>query len=450
MLSRKNYKMQNVLLLAASYFFYGFWDIRFCSLILLSTLIDFFLGRKIYQTENISVKKRLLSLSVIANLSILGFFKYFDFFADSLVQTINEFGFSLDAITLKIILPVGISFYTFQTLSYTIDVYRGRMKPADSLIDFGLFVSFFPQLVAGPIERASSFLPQIQKSREITADSVNRGIYLILSGFYYKMVVADNLGVIANSIFNKHELYTGLDLFIGVLAFAFQIFGDFCGYSQIARGISKLLGFDLMINFKLPYFAINPSDFWGRWHISLSSWLRDYLYISLGGNREGQLKTLRNLLITMLLGGLWHGASWNFVIWGAYHGIILIVFRLVGRDRGSLDTPFSLSRLYQIPFMFFLTLLGWILFRSESVEQIVYFISNIGIEPSIYSWKYVYELLFFLSPFLILNLYQYRQRNLLAPLNVGSLMTCIIYAFFIFQIVIFGVRSEVEFIYFQF
>ncbi|MEC4985962.1 MAG: MBOAT family O-acyltransferase, partial [Oscillatoria sp. PMC 1076.18] len=338
------------------------------------------------QTANLQRRKLLLTVSLLTNLSILGFFKYFNFFVDSLIQLFNWLGIAADPLTLNIILPVGISFYTFQTLSYTIDVYRGKLIPAKNLLDFAVYVAFFPQLVAGPIERAENFLPQVTHPRKLNLAQINAGLFLILWGYFKKVVIADNIGLIANAVFNDYTDYQGIDVIIGILAFTVQIYGDFSGYSDIARGISKLMGFELMVNFKLPFFALNPSDFWARWHISLSTWLRDYLYIPLGGNRQGTFNTYRNLGITMLLGGLWHGAAWNFVIWGAYHGLILIIYRIVSRKREHLDPwsgkysyPYILAKML---LMFILANLGWVIFRCVSLEQMGYILTHIGLSWS--------------------------------------------------------------------
>src|SRR3972149_1993846 len=329
LLLQKRLKAQNALLLVASYIFYASWDWRFLSLLLLSTTVDFFIAKAIGSTDDLTPagkarRKTLLACSILFNLGVLGFFKYFNFFSESFIGLLNLFSMKADLITLNIVLPLGISFYTFQEMGYTIDVYRKHMKPTHNPFNFALFVAFFPHLVAGPIQRAESLLLQLERPRRITIEQVNTGLFLILWGLFKKVVIADNVREVANLIFNNYTNYSGLDIVIGGLAFAVQIYGDFSGYSDIARGIARLMGFELMVNFRLPYFALNPTDFWQRWHISLSTWLRDYLYIPLGGNRKSNLITCRNLFLTMLLGGLWHGASWNFVIWGAYHGLIPI------------------------------------------------------------------------------------------------------------------------------
>ena len=454
LLLNKNYKIQNVLLLIASYIFYGYWDWRFLSLLAISTIVDFFIGQWLAQTQSTEKRKLFLILSLLSNLSILGFFKYFNFFAENAAIFFNILGLHTDIATLKIILPVGISFYTFQTMSYTIDIYRQRLKPTKNFLDFALFVAFFPQLVAGPIERAVTFLPQVSSPRKIKLEQVNAGIYLIIWGYFKKIVIADNIGLIANQVFNNYSQYHGLDILIGILAFTVQIYGDFSGYSDIARGISKLMGFELMVNFKLPYFALNPSDFWSRWHISLSTWLKDYLYIPLGGNRKGNFNTYRNLFLTMLLGGLWHGAAWNFIIWGAFHGLILILYRIFDRHPEHLapwSSQYSFLRIAgKMLLMFTLTNIGWIIFRSTSIEQILYIFGNIGIDLSEHSFILGSNLIFFVLPLLAVQVYQYATRDLLIITKINPLKRIPIYTFFILWMLIFSIREQTEFIYFQF
>ena len=459
LLLNRQLRWQNALLLLASYYFYGSWDWRFLTLIAISTLADFFLGRAIQRTPNNTPvnqqrRKRLLITSMSINLGILGFFKYFNFFADSLVDLLNLVGLTADPLTLNIILPVGISFYTFQTMSYCIDIYRGQLEPTDNLLDFAVFVSFFPQLVAGPIERAVNLLPQVQRPRRITTEQMNIGLYLILWGLFKKMVIADNAGLIADQIFNNYMDYEDMEILIGILAFSAQIYGDFSGYSNIARGISKLLGFELMINFRLPYFALNPTDFWQRWHISLSSWLRDYLYIPLGGNRGSKWFTYRNLMLTMVLGGLWHGAAWNFVLWGAFHGTILIVYRLlekrpIHKDPWNGDINQFIIFL-RMALMFVLTLFGWLLFRAHSLDQISHMITNISLAISGTSTDLGKSLLFYVTPLFIIELGQYITRDLLWPTKWPLPARILFYSFILAWLFIFGVRESLEFIYFQF
>ncbi len=452
-LLRNRLRYQNVLLLVASYVFYGYWDWRFCSLLMISTVCDFYIAKWMHASDSDKYRRRLVTGSLLINLGFLGFFKYFNFFADSFAVMLETAGLHVDEVTLNIVLPVGISFYTFQTLSYTIDVYRRQMKPVTSLLDFGVYVAFFPQLVAGPIERAAHLLPQVCKPRQFDINQINAGMYLVLWGYFKKLVVADNAAVIANEVFNNYESYQGLDLWLGTIAFAVQIYGDFSAYSDIARGLSKMMGFDLMLNFRLPYFATSPSDFWRRWHISLSSWLRDYLYIPLGGNRGSAFATQRNLFLTMLLGGLWHGAAWNFVLWGAYHGGILAAYRVfdkVGDSRPCHNAIDWTRYIGRIAFMFVLTLIGWVLFRCHSLDQISHFLTRCTFSISEHTANFGYELLFFSAPLLLIQLAQHKSRDLMIMMRLPQPITIMYYALLLTWIFIFGVRESVEFIYFQF
>lgn len=459
LLLNRRLKLQNLLLLLASYIFYGNWNWRFLFLLWISTLVDFIIGQLLGRTDDSTVtgktkRKLYLSISIFFSLSLLGFFKYFNFFSGSFIDLVHLFGFQANPITIKVILPVGISFYTFQTMSYTIDVYRKRIQPTNNLINFAVFVAFFPQLVAGPIERAKNLIPQIAVPRHLHPDQFVSGVYLILWGYFKKVVIADNLGQIADQIFNNYTNYQGVDIILGVLAFAFQIYGDFSGYSDIARGISRLLGFELMVNFRLPYFALNPADFWQRWHISLSSWLRDYLYIPLGGNRKGIIILYRNLAITMLLGGLWHGAAWNFVIWGAYHGLILILFRIFEKNPVHLQpwrekySPIYIG--FRLCLMFVLTLLGWLFFRADSIHQITYMLANLSLISSRETADFARMILFFISPLIVIQLYQYITKDLLILLKIRMPIQVFLYAWMLLWMIVFGVRESTEFIYFQF
>lgn len=324
------------LLLLASYFFYGWWDFRFLGLIVLSTLVDYYSARRIHTAARPSVRRRWLTFTLVANLGILGFFKYWGFFVESAGEMLATIGLGVSDALLDVILPVGISFYTFQTMSYTIDVYRGHLEPEQRLDRFALFVSFFPQLVAGPIERATNMLPQIRRlSGRLAPVEWSPALTLIARGLFRKVVIADGIAPVANEVFATPDRYGGVTLLVGVIAFSLQIYGDFAGYTDIARGSARLFGVELMENFRAPYTATGFSDFWRRWHISLSTWLRDYLYIPLGGNQKRGLATVRNLMITMLLGGLWHGAGWGFVIWGGLHGLYLVLERVAARFTGS-------------------------------------------------------------------------------------------------------------------
>jgi len=317
----KKLHFQNILILVASYVFYGWWDWRFLSLILLSTIIDYTLGLQIKRTTQIKKRKLLLGVSLFFNLGMLGFFKYYNFFIDSWIEAWAGFGVTMHASSLNIVLPVGISFYTFQTLSYTIDVYRGKLEPTKDFISFASFVSFFPQLVAGPIERATNLLPQFYKKRSFSYDNAVSGMKLILWGLVKKVVIADSCAILVNKIFENYHTESGLALCMGAVYFAFQIYCDFSGYSDIAIGTSRLFGFKLMRNFNYPYFSRDIAEFWRRWHISLSTWFRDYLYIPLGGSRGSKMFQLRNVFIIFLVSGFWHGANWTFIAWGGLNAL---------------------------------------------------------------------------------------------------------------------------------
>jgi len=373
---------QNRLLLVASYVFYGFWDPRFLALIAFSTVVDYFLARKMSAEESAGKRKLYLWVSVGVNLGVLGIFKYLNFFLASTTQALTSLGFEASQPTLSIILPVGISFYTFQTLSYTIDVYRRRLEPVEGFFDFALFVSFFPQLVAGPIERARDFLPQLQQPREVTAQDWGEGLTLILIGLFKKVAVADQLAPLVDQAFGGSAELTSLSLLLGVYFFAFQIYADFSGYTDIARGVARMFGFRLTLNFSQPYFATSITEFWRRWHISLSSWLRDYLYISLGGNRRGKGRTYLNLFATMLLGGLWHGAGFTFVIWGGLHGLYLTVHKLILKDRpGAPDevgrVRSAVAAVIKSVALFQFVCLAWIFFRAQSLSDALSYLSRL-------------------------------------------------------------------------
>lgn len=383
------HRAQNRMLLVASYVFYGAWDWRFLGLILLSTGVDYLVALRMGREENDQRRRYLMLVSLVMNLGMLGFFKYFNFFADSLHDLLNSMGFQPSPLVLSIVLPVGISFYTFQTLSYTIDVYRRELQPTADFLDFALFVAFFPQLVAGPIERASNLLPEIANPRRVTSEAFGRGVVLCTTGLIKKIVIADGIAPSVDAIYHS-AAPSGADILLATWLFAIQIYCDFSGYTDIARGVAKMLGFNLMLNFRQPYFATNPQEFWHRWHISLSSWLRDYLYISLGGNRKGRWKTYRNLMATMVLGGLWHGAAWHYVAWGAYQGLLLTLHRaFFGRHGSPLATVRDgferphvrwagrLKRLVAIALFFQVVSYGWLLFRAESLGQVGQFTQSL-------------------------------------------------------------------------
>lgn len=453
-----NHERQNWLLLAASYYFYGSWDWRFLSLIICSTLIDFFCGQKIAASNIRGVRKRFLAISVICNLSFLGFFKYFNFFAESFQVLLNGMGLTVNPVLLNIILPVGISFYTFQTMSYTIDIYRGQLQPTRNLRDFALFVAFFPQLVAGPIERAKRLLPQVTTPRKLGFDQFFEGVFLIYWGLFQKVFVADNLAKIVDPVYAESGVQNGALVLIATYAFAFQIFCDFAGYSNIARGVSKCLGFDIMVNFKLPYFAKNPSDFWRRWHISLSSWLRDYLYIPLGGNRNGTWRTYKNLMLTMLLGGLWHGAGWTFVVWGAYQGLLLVGHRLMVSLIAWMPVQVErfqnkLSELFKILIFFQLVCIGWVFFRAQSLEQALDLLESIVTNFTISSGlglRYTFQtFLFFTSILIVIQLMQYWKKDLMVLFKLPAPALGLIFGVMFSLMVQYAIPGH-SFIYFQF
>jgi len=381
---RLQWRHQNILLLVASYVFYGWWDVRFLGLIAISTVVDFCCAKAIAASEENHRRRALLTLSLIINLGFLGIFKYFNFFMDSFASTLQALGFHQTPIAvLRILLPPGISFYTFQEVAYIVDVYKRKIPPAESLIDYALFISLFPHLIAGPIQRPSHLLPQVQAPRRFDRDRFFDGLLLILSGLFRKAVVADNCALLADAAFSGRMGPPSVAVVaIGTYAFAWQIYGDFSGYSDIARGSAQLLGFHFMVNFRQPYLATSLQDFWRRWHISLSTWLRDYLYIPLGGNRHGERRTYRNLMLTMLLGGLWHGANWTFVIWGGIHGLGLsierFVRRLLSRDEPVASTLWSPGGWICRVFIFHLVCLSWVFFRTPSVTDALALLRGLG------------------------------------------------------------------------
>lgn len=371
----RNLKLQNVFVLIISYIFYGWWDWRFLSLIALSTIVDYSVGLYLEKSSSSSRRKALLITSLVVNLGLLGFFKYYNFFVESFITAFSGLGIELAPSTLKIILPVGISFYTFQTLSYTIDVYRGNLKPSKNLINFAAYVAFFPQLVAGPIERATNLLPQFSRKRTFNEEKAISGLYLILWGLFQKVVIADSCATYVNAIFGEYEALNAMSLFMGAFYFAFQIYGDFAGYSNIAIGTARLFGFDLMRNFNYPYFSRNIAEFWRRWHISLSTWFRDYVYIPLGGSRGSRMHQLRNVFIIFLVSGFWHGANWTFVVWGALHALFFLLVLLTNTNRNHLDQVASqrllpsIKESLQMVFTFVLILVAWVFFRAETVSE---------------------------------------------------------------------------------
>jgi alginate O-acetyltransferase complex protein AlgI len=381
--ANKSLKLQNFLIVAASYLFYGWWDWRFLVLILFSTTVDYTVGRKLRIEEDQRKRKVLLWLSILVNLGLLGFFKYYNFFIDNFTAAFSFFGTEIEGNSLDIILPVGISFYTFQTLTYSIDVYKRRLEPTKDFIAFSAFVSFFPQLVAGPIERATHLLPQFYKKRSFDYSRAVDGMRQILWGLFKKIVIADNCAKYANLIFNNSADYSGSTLVVGALFFTFQIYGDFSGYSDIAIGTSRLFGFDLSRNFNFPYFSRDIGEFWRRWHISLSTWFRDYLYIPLGGSRGSTWKKVRNTFVIFIVSGFWHGANWTFIVWGALNAIYFLPLLLTNNNRNNLETiaqgsffP-SIKELSFILLTFSLTVFAWIFFRANDIGHALSYISEI-------------------------------------------------------------------------
>jgi len=382
LIGNKRIKQQNLLIAISSYVFYGWWDWRFLFLILFSSLVDYTIGLKLNSEDKPSKRKTLLWISICVNLGFLGFFKYYNFFVDSLVESFTFFGGQLSINTLNIILPVGISFYTFQTLSYTIDVYNKKLDPTKDFLAFMAFVSFFPQLVAGPIERATNLLPQFHKRREFVYENAVDGLRQALWGLFKKVVIADNCATYANMIFNNQQEYSGSTLLLGAFFFAFQIYGDFSGYSDIAIGISRLFGFNLKRNFAFPYFSRDIAEFWRRWHISLSTWFRDYLYIPLGGSRGGTKMKIRNTFIIFIVSGFWHGANWTFVVWGALNAIYFLPLLLLKKNRVNTNLVSegkylpTLKELFQMLLTFFITLIAWVFFRADNVTNAFIYIKD--------------------------------------------------------------------------
>jgi alginate O-acetyltransferase complex protein AlgI len=382
-LNRYKLSYQNILILLASYVFYGWWDWRFLTLIVFSTIVDYYIGLLLFKIADDKKRKILLWVSISINLGLLGFFKYFNFFIENFIIVTEQIGWSVNPISLSIILPVGISFYTFQTLSYTIDIYNRRFSATKDFIAFAAFISFFPQLVAGPIERAKDLLPQFLKKRYFNYQQAIDGCRQILWGFFKKIVIADTCAIYANDIFNHHTQYSGSTLALGAFFFTIQIYGDFSGYSDIAIGLARLFGFKLKQNFAFPYFSRNIAEFWRRWHISLSTWFRDYLYIPLGGSRGGVRMSVRNTFIVFLVSGFWHGANWTFIFWGALHALLFLPLLLRKQNRtyqaviGADNSNISNKEILSMLLTFMIVVLAWVFFRATSLNQAVLILSEI-------------------------------------------------------------------------
>lgn len=456
--TNKNLKLQNLLIVVASYVFYGWWDWRFLSLIVFSTVVDYTVGRQLRTEENQLKRKILLWTSILVNLGFLGFFKYYNFFIDNFITAFSFFGTEIQGNTLNIILPVGISFYTFQTLSYSIDVYKRKLEPTKDFIAFSAFVSFFPQLVAGPIERATHLLPQFYKKRTFDYSKAVDGMRQILWGLFKKIVIADNCAEYANLIFNNSADYSGSTLVLGALFFTFQIYGDFSGYSDIAIGTSRLFGFDLMRNFNFPYFSRDIAEFWRRWHISLSTWFRDYLYIPLGGSSGGTWMKVRNTFIIFIVSGFWHGANWTFIVWGALNAIYFLPLLLTNNNRNNLETV-ALGKLLpsikELSFMlltFGLTVFAWIFFRAENIGHASSFISEI-FSNSLFTIPVIRptNLILLIMLFVFIEWLGREGQYAISRINVFErrIYRWGIYFFICLLIFIFQGKQQ-EFIYFQF
>ncbi len=451
----KRIHIQNGLILIASYVFYGWWDYRFLGLLLLSTFVDYYAGRAIEKNTNPLIKKSYLVVSVVFNLSLLGFFKYYNFFIESWVALFSSLGYKITNLsTLYIILPVGISFYTFQTMSYTIDIYRGKMKATQNFISFAAFVSFFPQLVAGPIERASNLLPQIQKNRIFKYQQGIDGLRLILWGLFKKVVIADSLAPDVDYIFSNFSHLSSGTLLLGAIYFSFQIYCDFSGYSDIAIGVSKLFGFELMSNFKFPYFSRNISEFWHRWHISLSTWFRDYLYFPLGGSRVNKSKAIRNIFVIFLVSGFWHGANWTYIIWGGIHAALYHPTFFFKTNKKYKDSVVAENRrlpsgqeLFSMITTFFLVTIAWIFFRSKDLHSAWEYIKGICA-----NLQGALELTNGLLYVLVLVLFEWKlrrdERTIVFSKRKGIRYAIYILMSFVIYQKLFS--SEVQFIYFQF
>lgn len=445
-------KWRKYFLVSAGYIFYGYWDWRFCGLLLLSTIVDFYLGQAIAKADNNISKKRFLSLSIFLNLSLLGFFKYFNFFIDTFQ---SSFGISLDFLHLNLILPVGISFYTFQSLSYIFDIYRGKCNSCNSLLDYTTFVAFFPQLMAGPIERAVHLLPQIERMKSPSKMDFKKGLALLTLGMFKKVLIGDTIGKYVDHIFTEPQWYYSDELIIALFMFSIQIYVDFSGYSLIAKGSAKFLGVDLIDNFKRPYLSINITDFWRRWHISLSNWLKEYVYIWwLGGNRINKWRTYMNLFYTMLLGGIWHGANWTFVIWGGIHGLALAFHKkFVCTVKAETSKWDLILRFSSGVFTFIFVSFAWLFFRAENFEIVKLFMTRIA------EWRFGADSFLFLKIFtayavvvLFLDILEeyYNDSAFLSRFSNSVFFAILIPSWFSIILYLYTVGKPSPFIYFQF
>ena len=452
----KNLKLQNLLLLLASYIFYGWWSWKFLGLIAISSAVDYSIGLLLMNEKKRINRKIFLTLSIIFNISLLMYFKYMNFFIDSFSELFTFFGHEFNLGSLNIILPVGISFYTFQTLSYTIDVYRKKLTPTKDLISFFAFVSFFPQLVAGPIERASNLLPQFYRSRKFSFLESKEGCRQILWGLFKKIVIADNLSPFVEQIFSNYQDASSLTLILGAFYFSIQIYCDFSGYSDIAIGTARLFGFNLMTNFSFPYFSRDIAEFWRRWHISLSTWFRDYIYIPLGGSKGSIWKKIKNVFIIFLISGFWHGANWTFIVWGAINAILFLPLLLTNRNRKNLNsashgqTLVSIIDLFKILFTFSLVCFAWIFFRAETITEAFEYIANI-FNNTFFDGKFIGSKNFIFIIILIVIEWIQRHKSFGLALidNVPIVLRKVFYLAIIVTILFYS-SNEQTFIYFQF
>jgi len=456
------HKHRWIILLISSYYFYMSWKAEYIILIMISTIIDYFAGWGIFNSNTKTRKKFFLCMSLCTNLGLLFAFKYFNFFSESTRQIFQTFSIPFDPITLKILLPVGISFYTFQTLSYTIDIYRGKIEPQKHLGIFAVYVSFFPQLVAGPIERAKNLIPQFLKEHKFDYARVTDGMKLMLWGFFKKLVIADRLAIFVNLIYNNPTEHSGLLLILATVFFAFQIYCDFSGYSDIAIGAAQIMGFNLMDNFKRPYHSKSPSEFWKRWHISLSSWFKDYLYIPLGGNRVSIPRWYFNISVVFLLSGLWHGANWTFIAWGALHGFYLLFGSATYNIRSKIVRKIGLikkPKVYKaicIVFTFILVNIAWIFFRANSISDAIYILTHLFSNLSLANITIglgLSGLIVAIGSIIFMEVVHamqehFRMRTFLSNKTVW--LRWAVYSILILSILLFGVFKQVKFIYFQF
>jgi alginate O-acetyltransferase complex protein AlgI len=450
-ITAKNLKLQNILILVASYIFYGWWDWRFVGLLMLSTLIDYGFGLLIHNKPE--RRKFYLWLSIFNNLIILCFFKYFNFFADSFQGLMSQFGMETHPYVLTIVLPVGISFYTFHGMSYVLDIYNGKSVPTRNFVDYAVFVCFFPLLVAGPIERANHLLPQVVKPRQFSYSQAMEGLRLIVWGLFKKIVIADTLAGSVNTIFSDYTHYPGSTLVLGVIYFSFQIYGDFSGYTDIALGVAKLLGFELLTNFRFPYFSRDIAEFWRRWHVSLSSWFRDYVFIPLGGSRDGKVKAIRNIFIIFLLSGFWHGANWTYIAWGAFHALLYVPLFVFNLNRTHTDKIVAYDRMLpsvreflQIVLTFVLVAAGWVFFRSASIHDAVEYFRHMG--HGLFTKPTELDGLKLVAVFLVMDWFARKEER-----NPHPYIPHIIYLVVMTALLLVfgkGTNENIEFIYFQF